>query len=152
LHELATLCLVQMARPVAHRYPAGVTSAVLAKAIEMLVDGPVPGSDLWAVMRFATRDDAIVYVIDGMRVYLPLSGIDLSHAFYDRAKPFLFREKWQVRFFAGAAFIFSDMGLGGLPAATARVLNSFPIEGTMVDVGIADQGLVNLVSAVIALA
>jgi len=103
--ELAIVAFALMAKSVKLRYPSVVSTAVLARALELLVDGPTEDSRLWAVLRFSHRDEAIQYLIEGIGTYLPLSENDMVTAFQERAEPFLFTERWRARVMRGAVLV-----------------------------------------------
>jgi hypothetical protein len=137
--ELVILAFSQMAKSVKRRCSREVSTPVLSRALEAIIDGPIANDPFWEALAFPSRAHAAHYLIEGIQSYLPLPNDRMGPALLDRAEPVLFTDKLKAKFLARAFMFTSQLDPDPLP-----LLDRYPI-GRAVDIRVADAGIVELV-------
>lgn len=123
--ELVILAFSQMAKAVKRRHSPEVSTPVLSRALELIVDGPFANAPFWDAFAFRTRDEAVDYLIEGIQSYLPLPNDRMPDTLLSRAEPLLPTEKSHTEFMVGCPLMFRILDL--LPFTTERLLDAHPL-------------------------
>ena len=108
LQETLVVLITELARALREIVPEPLNRTILAKCIELLVDGERGNEEVWRSYRFASRQAAQQYIAEGIKSYRRAGRSDYSKEFVQRMTVAV-NEKTRNRWIVPAAKLFTEM-------------------------------------------
>jgi hypothetical protein len=142
LREFMVVTLVEMSSSIRDAISADLISSIVARTVELLIDGLDPSTPFWSVFRFPSREAAQRYFQKGMTEYLELNDLQERMKLFSSRMTDVVPTKQRGIWMFGVAQLFTSSPVSSLYSRMMDLLDGSSIIG---QVALQDDLYINLV-------